>query len=80
MRNRKTNITRTTTQGYNFALLNFQQIGDMILHTYSERFFCIINLFMLVDDNNIQDWRHKLWCIGHDYAPCVNISDCLAHP
>jgi hypothetical protein len=37
MRNRKTNITRTTTQGYNFALLNFQQIGDMILHTDSER-------------------------------------------
>jgi hypothetical protein len=37
MRNRETKIIRTTTQGYNLPLLNFQQIGDMILHTDSER-------------------------------------------
>jgi hypothetical protein len=37
MRNRETKIIRTTTQGDNLPLWNFQQIGDMILHTDSER-------------------------------------------
>ena len=25
-------------------------------------------------------FRHKLWCISHVYAPCINIQNCLVHP